>query len=1669
MQPAMFRVFVSSTFQDFRAERDALRRRVVPALQAYCAGFGARFELVDLRWGVNEQEGRQHGTLDLCLAEIRRCQAITPRPNFLVLLGWRYGWRPLPTRLDGARAAELASTLKKRGDKGAALAAFNRRYQEDRELLDPKDLTRPASPWQVLRPIPGDEQAEAEWAVDDALLRTAIDEAAVSLGLSAEDGAVLFGSATHQEVLLGMKGEMPRPLLAYRPDPSCAPASGSATLDPRMLGLRTLLIDGAEDAHVLTPEDEAAGLTAFTEWVEFALRSHIDASRAGLQPATPADAAARVHRAFGIARTSAITGGELRRVFVGRDADLDGWQVACQAWHGGVRTLLVAPGGAGKTAFLAALSERLASRGVSAHTFYVGATPASLTTAGLLEEVGATVAGATGLVLIDGLDQLGPDIVAGLFADTAWRDSPVLATCRTDGPGQLFADAWRAQGGLVQVLSDTVDAGAVLDAWTRTGVAPRVLAGDRRRAVLAALGPAPTMLAARLAAGIAEGGATDLMRALPLAGATTRQWAAAALSHVETRLTRVFVRRATEYLALSRLGLTYEELAELLSSDPDVIMEFGWTARPEWEWSEMGLPPILLSRLHGMLDAVLVAGAVDGGVTLRFLHREINEAVLDGLADRAGTISARLAGYFCRALSRQHIGTTPAPALRRALFEGPRALIAAGDGAATMVLLSQFHVLHAKVRAGMVDDLLTDLRLAIVTEPALNPVRDWLIDHRAMLGGTHPATAFLQVAIEAASDLPVRLGAKAYLSEPGHRGDLHLVGQQKGAPTARLRFDAGNSTGLDWSLHPDCVVCWAEDTAGDRTAQVWRRDDGTLLALLRYGTVEDGVPGRPWWVDTIETAPAGPGMLWTWALAPAGNRATGQVRLWSIDGGGLPLGGELVRGLRFAVPLAGGALLTADRVLNLAIWQSGHGAPVMAWSGQIPDRPGSHVLHKGWGLVGHRTVDGLATAYLDDPATGKAIPLRPAWERADAVRLSRCGPDHLVAFRDMPVLQDTGETLHWLEEGGAQPAPTLYYLRTGGRSGLLGAHVAAGGMLHTVVGLHAAADGSLLVWGGMPPPPGSGDGPAGLDFAVVRCRIAPGPAELVVAPGRTPEHVLKLPDGGVVFCLIDHALVFVPSMAGDAVRMRTNPGDRRAEVLADGTVATWCGFPGTGSEDVTDPVSYLVHLWTAGGHALGTLDFGEIVGRVVTCGTTVGAEIGTQRFWTQPITGRVARLAPPPIEEDMQNADESDYRYSDPEAFELPPGMVRDLAYTSWDLTALVGREIIRHMDGMCCVWGSAVVAWSAEDAGLAVYEAWCGTHIGTLPLDGDCLGLASFADGLLLAWTAGVVLFAQASGPVRARVTRLPGHRAPDWVMRMEGDLVLAGYDAQCWSCRHGGGDWETHAITPDQQHSVYINTLTLHQDCKVNGGLLAHAHGGQASGLTLMLPPPNDASPLRWEAPTSVVSFGLGSAALDVVLSDGTRNRVMLHRGGQPCPDLWTLARRWINPGQHTAARLCGDAATLYAGALALLESRPAEPAGSATAFQAALQHWAVAASCPDGVLPDVALARRLWDEALRHGPASSVDGPLNVRLLARMVAVLRRGWLREQAVACGRLAAAALDQAEDRGEAWISAAAALAEVLQPLDAAEAARLAEMAAKGMRLPLSPSSPGKSLSPGEV
>lgn len=85
----LIRVFLSSTFRDFMAERDLLVKQVFPELRRKARERGVEVVDVDLRWGITEEESRQGKVIPICLGEIDRC-----RPYFVGMLGERYGWIP---------------------------------------------------------------------------------------------------------------------------------------------------------------------------------------------------------------------------------------------------------------------------------------------------------------------------------------------------------------------------------------------------------------------------------------------------------------------------------------------------------------------------------------------------------------------------------------------------------------------------------------------------------------------------------------------------------------------------------------------------------------------------------------------------------------------------------------------------------------------------------------------------------------------------------------------------------------------------------------------------------------------------------------------------------------------------------------------------------------------------------------------------------------------------------------------------------------------------------------------------------------------------------------------------------------------------------------------------------------------------------------------------------------------------------------------------------------------------------------------------------------------------------------------------------------------------------------------------------------------------------------
>ena len=82
-QTRVFKVFISSTFIDFVAEREALQERVWPRLRAFCRAHGSEFQAVDLRWGKNQEAALDQRTTLICLEELGRCQRLSPRPSLI--------------------------------------------------------------------------------------------------------------------------------------------------------------------------------------------------------------------------------------------------------------------------------------------------------------------------------------------------------------------------------------------------------------------------------------------------------------------------------------------------------------------------------------------------------------------------------------------------------------------------------------------------------------------------------------------------------------------------------------------------------------------------------------------------------------------------------------------------------------------------------------------------------------------------------------------------------------------------------------------------------------------------------------------------------------------------------------------------------------------------------------------------------------------------------------------------------------------------------------------------------------------------------------------------------------------------------------------------------------------------------------------------------------------------------------------------------------------------------------------------------------------------------------------------------------------------------------------------------------------------------------------------
>ena len=170
-------------------ERSILQRDAFPRLEKFCEENGARFQAVDLRWGVNEESQLNQKTLQICFNEIARCQKISPKPNFIILLGEKYGWQPVPEIIP---EEEMTAILKALSEDDKRL--INKWYWLDENAVPPE---------YVLQPRSEELKEYSAWEPAENQIRITLRNAVNNPEFTPQQKLKYFASATHQEILRG--------------------------------------------------------------------------------------------------------------------------------------------------------------------------------------------------------------------------------------------------------------------------------------------------------------------------------------------------------------------------------------------------------------------------------------------------------------------------------------------------------------------------------------------------------------------------------------------------------------------------------------------------------------------------------------------------------------------------------------------------------------------------------------------------------------------------------------------------------------------------------------------------------------------------------------------------------------------------------------------------------------------------------------------------------------------------------------------------------------------------------------------------------------------------------------------------------------------------------------------------------------------------------------------------------------------------------------------------------------------------------------------------------------------------------------------------------------------------------------------------------------------------
>ena len=345
-----FRLFVSSTFADFHQERELLQAEVFPEIRAWCRRRGFSFQPIDLRWGVTEEAQLDQKTLELCLNEVRVCKS-HPHPNFLIMLGDRYGWVPLPWAIE---STEFETLLARLDDAGRQ--TLEQWYQQDLNQLPPSYILKERS---------GDYVDADNWARKENELRELLQDAVNRSHLPEPARAKYFRSATEAEIDEGILPVDQEHIFGFLRDGATGETSAN---DPQAQALKQRVKDALPADNIYQVQVNGADDNYLQDFkarvIEF-LKSRIDTQAVQTRSFTALEIEQQAQDWFAQQKRTGFMGqttalGEIRDY-------IDGDETRALLIHG--------PSGMGKSALMAKAIEQAQAAGHKTLYRFVGATP----------------------------------------------------------------------------------------------------------------------------------------------------------------------------------------------------------------------------------------------------------------------------------------------------------------------------------------------------------------------------------------------------------------------------------------------------------------------------------------------------------------------------------------------------------------------------------------------------------------------------------------------------------------------------------------------------------------------------------------------------------------------------------------------------------------------------------------------------------------------------------------------------------------------------------------------------------------------------------------------------------------------------------------------------------------------------------------------------------------------------------------------------------------------------------------------------------------------------------------------------------------------------------------------------------------------------------------------